>query len=206
MGTHQADGISYLPSSPETWERGQREQQKPPLPPQLGESPVCVQSNAVKTISWVRPAYLSMFSRIWWEKSDTQLLGAQAPRTWAPQVPLSRQITPPRPGATGFLLEAVGEQMKISETTASPKKTFLPPHPCLCRLAFHSVPHFPPSFPVAHWKHTVSRLPRGCNDSGFPHHKLFTDTVSRSYSTHILPSTVLPSKAFFHFGPSRQNY
>lgn len=60
------------------------------LPPQLGESLVCVQSNAVKTISWVRPAHLSMFSGIWWEKSDTQLLGAQAPRTWAPQVPLSR--------------------------------------------------------------------------------------------------------------------
>lgn len=176
MGTHQADGISYLPSSPETQERAQREQQKPPLPTQLGESLVCVQSNAVKTISWVRPAHLSMFSGIWWEKSDTQLLGAQAPRTWAPQVPLSRQITTPKPGAIGFLLEAVGGQMKFSATTASPKKTSLPQHLCLCRLAFHSVPHFPPSFPVWQCKHTVFRLPRGCNDSSFPHHRLFTDS------------------------------
>ena len=112
----------------------------------------------------------------------------------------------PKPGAIGSLLEAVGRQMKISATTASPKKTSLPQRPRLCRLAFHSVPHFPPSFPVWHCKHTVSRLPHGCNDSSFPHHRLFTDTVSRSYNTHILPSTFLPSKAFFHFGPSRQNY
>ena len=73
-------------------------------------------------------------------------------------------------GKTGWNLLAVKslpviismwcEQMKISETTVSPKKSFLPPHPCLCRLAFHSVPHFPPSFPIWHWKHTVSRLPR----------------------------------------------
>lgn len=172
-----------------------------------------MQSDAAKTISGVRPAPHPQ--QVLWapagREHDTQpghsiqVLRPQG--RGFPQESLSRQITPPRPGATVFLTEGMGGQTKTLATAASPKEVSLPTTsmPLWAGISFGAT--------------FSSLLPRdGTENTRSPgsHVAVMTPvflTVCYSLTQFLNAATYtyrqahscLP-KPFFHFGQTGQNY